>query len=236
MLKALLTALCLLLATPAWAITWVSGDIASATATSTVATFLTTNAIGDTGVACIALDQAGGARTVTGVSDNNAWTFGATVTNGNIRKEVWYRLSATEIDVNVEATFSASTDNSAMAVEFYRSVAAIGTNNTATGSSTTASVSLTTQDANNFVVGCLGFRSGTGAAWSAATGNLRNITDPLQSSATFMAAVDNTAASASSVTTSANIASSQAWAAVALELRSTVATPSVRQRSVMILP
>jgi hypothetical protein len=90
------------------------------------------------------------------------------------------------------------------------SVNASLTGNTATATSTTPSISVTTQDANDFVVA--GFHTGT--AMTTTSGNQRKS----ESVGFYMYGLDNTSATAGSVTLGGTMTSS-AWVAVAIELR-----------------
>jgi hypothetical protein len=127
---------------------------------------------------------------------------------------------------------SAGVDPSAINVQCYANAVALGTTNTNSGSGTTASVAIVTQDTNNFVVGGFAYRTGTGYTWSAATGNLRDNYDGTGASGTAIAAVDNTDALATSVTVSATLGGSEDWVAVAVELRSTITAPPSTRRPI----
>jgi hypothetical protein len=153
-------------------------------------------------------------------SAGSNWTFVNGVNNGvACREEVWISAVNSPAITSVQVNFSAAVTSGDAIVGEYSGVQSIGINNTNTGSTTLMTVALTTQDSNNWVVAGLGENSN--AVITAATGNLRDqITD---ANLKAQALVDNTVASAGSVTCSANLATSHTWAAVAVELR-TVAT------------
>lgn len=100
----------------------------------------------------------------------------------------------------------------------YSGIASIGQFNNANGSSAAPSQSITTQDANNFVV-MMSSSNGTDGIPTATTGNLRvaNRTGSASTDAAI-AVMDNTSASPGSVTNTAAITSS-AWVTSGLELR-----------------
>jgi len=111
----------------------------------------------------------------------------------------------------------------ALSVEEYASVGAIGGWVSATGSSTTPSVSITTTDSNNWIVAVTSNLGNAGIP-TANTGNLRDANRTgTTSSHVAIGACDNTVASPGSVTCSDTITSG-VWAAVGVELR-TVSTP-----------
>src|SRR5690348_6831437 len=167
--------------------------------------------------------------TVSSVVDSGGSTYTkiASVTNGTLILEIWATSATGSVaSTTVTVTWSAASRNHEMAACEYTGVAAIGTNNTASGSASPGSVSITTQDANNFVVAGIGVLAAN--AQTAQNGNLRlSITEGGAGSKSSLGEVDNTAASASSVTCSTTFTSA-AWGAVAVELRSVAGNnPSV---------
>ena len=94
----------------------------------------------------------------------------------------------------------------------------------ASGSSASPSISLTTQDSNNFIVSAMVHAAST-SGWTASVGNLRASIAGTSTDA-GVAGMDNTVASAGSVTTTATITSA-AWIAVAIELRSVASSAAV---------
>lgn len=167
------------------------------------------------------------ANNITSVTDSGGNSYVQEVNNTTFDSvasvQIWVCASSTAqlvggTDlVTVKATTASA---GVLCVLGYSGVQAIGTTaiNSSSIGSTSPTISLTTQDANNFVVAVLAV-GGVRQTWSANTGNLR---------ASFrltggrnMAVVDNTAASPSSVTCSATISSSNPWDCAAVELRST---------------
>lgn len=119
----------------------------------------------------------------------------------------------------ITVTFASSTRNAVGCGE-YSGVHAFGNvNNSATGSSASPGASVTTQDANNFVV-CGMSREGT-STWStrSGAGTLRKSLAGAGSTTPGIGISDNTSASPGSVTAGATISSSGAWCACAIELR-----------------
>jgi len=235
MIQTFITILCLFFATPVFgAISYDTGDEENDSAPLYIEAFLSSVA-NATCVAVVNLTQGGGALTVLEITDESSstWTFAAGVTTGApaTRVEIWYRLRMVADGDNVFLTPSAQIGSSALDVQCYLGVDSIGISDTATGSGTAPSISLTTQDANNFVVSGFGFAATEAAAFTADVGNLRHNYDGNGAGNAGIGVVDNTAASASSVTTSATLSSSQVWGAVALELRST-STPATGRRRV----
>jgi hypothetical protein len=113
----------------------------------------------------------------------------------------------------------------AISVEEYSGVSALGSWASATGTSTTPSVSITTIDSNNWIVAATSNLGNAGIP-TAGTGNLRDANRTgTTSSFVAIAACDNTVASAGSVTCSDTITSGT-WAAAAIELRTSSAAPS----------
>ena len=174
---------------------------------------------GNTLVVVVALN--GTAQTVSTVQDNNnSTTFAsANAVNNTNRVEVWSARNVTGSPTSVKVTLSASNLDWAMSVGEYSGVAVVGQNGTNSGNSADPTISLTTVDANNWVVA--GFCTTTPAATSK-TGNLRDAT---ASPAVVADALnDNTVAAPSSVTNAITHALA-VWAAVALELRTIYLAP-----------
>lgn len=119
------------------------------------------------------------------------------------------------------ANWSSANGSGNIVVVEYSGVSAFNASlsgNTATGTSSAPTITVTTEDANDYVVALIG--DSTSSITSASTGTWRlNAT----SNATYRAAViDNTAASAGSVTcTSGQTVGAAGWGVVAIELRST---------------
>jgi hypothetical protein len=164
--------------------------------------------------------------------DITTWNLATTITNGST-KLVLYTATVVNAFENIWAYLTAGIDASSNNAQCYTGVAAIGTTNTATGSSTAPSVALTTQDANNYVVTMCAFIGNT--SWAANVGNLRDNYDGGAVGQASIAAIDNTGA-AGSITTSATLGGSQAWACAAVELRSTLGANPRRPIAPMIFP
>ena len=117
--------------------------------------------------------------------------------------------------------FTGST-NYNLSVEEYSGVAAIGITRTATGTSATPGITVTTGDPNDWLVAVTS-SVGTSGVPAAGTGNLRNSGSTGSTSGSVAgAACDNTVASAGSLSCTTAIASG-AWSAAAVELRTTYA-------------
>jgi hypothetical protein len=233
MLKALLTALCLLLAGPAWgAITYDAGDVTAEQSLAYLPTY-PENTAPVTCVSFISLANTSGVQNVFVVENDppsGTWTKQTDIVFGDQTFEAWTAV-VTDASANVWAYFEgagAGLDGSGQNVQCYTGVVAIGTNDTSSGTSTAPSIALTTQDADNFVVS--GFAFLGNKTWTADVGNLRNNYDGGGSNGqNATAVVDNTDASATSITTSATISSSDSWAAIAIELRSTLGAGATRR-------
>jgi len=166
------------------------------------------------------------ANTVSTVVDapGNTYVFQNAINNGTVaRVEVWvahntaFQLTSTQ---NVTVTLNIGASNGATAIAGYSGVAAIGINGTNTGSSTTPTISLTTQDSNNFVLA--GFAAQGTATFSANVGILEAsaVTSGGSGSSNVGGALnDNTAGSPSSVVNTVTLSATNAWAAVGVELR-----------------
>lgn len=109
-------------------------------------------------------------------------------------------------------------------VRCYTGVDAIGTTASNTGTSTNPTVSLTTQDNNNWVVAA--FNSANDGPATALTGNLRDTGLQTGAQDVGTSSTDNTSVSVASVTNAVTLASST-WAALALELRAAQPTAAV---------
>lgn len=163
--------------------------------------------------------------TVSSITDTggSSYTLAAAVNNGTgLRTELWSTgagaaLASTSVTIHVS-----SSSVFAYAIDQYSGVAALGTNTTATGNGTAQNISLTTQDANNFVVAGVGVQSGaTTESWSATGGTNLRASGSNTSVGASQALADETAATASTITLTTNVTTGDPWAAAALELRST---------------
>ena len=208
------------------------GSIAFVTQNATAARGTSTSpaisvSAGQTLIVVAATDVAG--STITTVTDTGGDTFTkfATATNGGSQVTIWGVLSASS-STSVTCTINNNSGDIACMAATYTGVSSFGINNIATGSTANPSISLTTQDANNFVIA--GLSNLTTTASTAGTGTLRrDITFSSRGSIDADLA-DNTAASISSVTVSVTH-SATTWSAAAVELRSGAAggtTPCYR--------
>lgn len=189
--------------------------------TTTPVTMATTIPIGSDIVVFASNDT--GSLNVTSVTDSQGNSYSVVVqfVGGTQRIECWEAHSTTHA-LTTSDTVTINHANNAgvdwrIAVAAYSNVNAVGTTNTKTQTSTAPSISLTTQDANNFVVGLFTVFAGSTGTITANTGNLRVSGG---SNPAFIIVADNTAASATSVTVSINDTSSQGFDMIAVELRS----------------
>jgi hypothetical protein len=186
-------------------------------ATSCAAT-LPSVTVGNTNIVVVALRQGG--IPVSTISDG-ASTYSREVymdNTTNARTEIWSAKVASGASTTVTVTLSAGSAV-VCAVAQYSGVGALGLTNTNSGSGTSLTVSLTTQDNNNWVVA--GFaQQGTTGTLSANQGNLRQA-NKTTSGADYVkgALTDNTSATPASVANSVTATQSTFWAAAALELR-----------------
>jgi hypothetical protein len=157
--------------------------------------------------------------TVTSITDNgsNAWAVvvGRTPLNGTgtIGVEIWQECPAATAPTSVTVNFSSS-NNHAFIISDYTGTSGVGAHNSATGSSTSPAVSVTTGEANGWVVAAIGY-AGTGTI-TATAGTIRTQLN-MSVNGDSVAGGDNTSASAGSVTVSGTITSA-IWAAVAVEV------------------
>ena len=163
---------------------------------------------------------------VTSVTATDAtFTLVNAITNATSRAEIWSAR-------NIPAGITSVTVNTASATVFnvlvgeYSGVGSLGSSSTASGTGTNPTISLTTQDSNNWVVGGFSTEGTAIGSFSAQTGNLRASGLALGDGAPDVAGAltDNTSASPASVTNSVT-GSSGNWSAAAVELRSTTTAP-----------
>lgn len=209
-------------------IAWVSPSFkkTNTTALTTITITGVTVAAGNT--IMVMVGSASNTATISSVTDSagNVYTVDAGIANsttvwaGTARVLSALALSAGTITVTLAASATASAF-----VEVYSGVSAFGVVGAgSTGTSTNPNTSITTQDANNFVVGLETHRSG--ATVSVNQGNLRDsiLVPPASTTIPGGGAMDNTAASASAVTIGDTLSASAAWACFAIELRSATGT------------
>jgi hypothetical protein len=129
---------------------------------------------------------------------------------GFARQEVWICSSATNTATTVSAALTGIAQNNpssiGVAVMPYKNVASVGLVNTFTGHTNQPSGSLTTQDANNVVVGLLttnadGLDSGFGDTWatSPVNGTTRALINMVNTVDSDIVVLENTSATPSSV-------------------------------------
>jgi hypothetical protein len=163
-------------------------------------------------------------QTVSSVVDSGGSTYtklAGPIDDGTQVVEIWGTPATGSVaSSSVTVTWTAGSGRKGAAVEEYSGVVAIGNVATNSGTGTSPTVSLTTQDANNYVVA--GLNGDYDASITASVGTVRQtINAGTNLSAVLM---DNTSASAGSVTCTGTQAVSAAWAAAAVELRSVVST------------
>jgi hypothetical protein len=179
---------------------------------------------------------------VTGVTDNAAGGSsvytkrGEFVQSTSVKHEYWSTSAGgAKAATSVSVAFSGTNTDSGLVAAAYTGVLGIGAFVSGGGASGTHTLSLTTQDANNWVVAHFAVLDGA-TAITAGTGNLRQTDGDVSIQ---QGLVDNTAASASSVTCSLGAPTTTPWAAGALELRSVaggVATPAPLLGSLFVGP
>lgn len=191
----------------------------SGTGASPLAAALTLNA-GETGIVLATLNPT--TLAVTGVSDNAAGgssTYssppgGALNQGTSIRGECWRTGAGTgKASTSTSMAFSGTNTDSGLIAAAYTGVLAIGNFSITSGTGANPSITLATQDANNWVV--FGFALLNGGAITAGTGNLRQTDADLSIQD---ALVDNTSVGAGNVTGSITLAAGP-WVGWALELR-----------------
>lgn len=191
----------------------------SSTASSTATISNATTAIGDCVVVMVGIENT--AVSVSSVTDagGNTYMFLGAKTNSTGRVELWGFVSAKASTGTITVHFTGGTTAYEVAAWIGTGVLGFGVTVQNSGTSTTPSVSLTTQDSNNWIMAGA-VHVGTGA-FTIATGNLRK--DTSAGSANDGVIGDNTVASPGSVTNSYTITSS-AWAIAAVELRTVAPT------------
>lgn len=194
----------------------------STTAASPIACAFVTNS-GETGVVFVTIDLATDAtRVVTAVTDDAAggsstYAFQGAKTQGNIRSECWTTTAGgAKTAANLTVAISGTAADKGIMGRAYLGVVAIGayaSAGAATGSPST--VSLTTQDANNWVA------SGSAQLCAVTPTNNTGANFLADGNVTIEQAVnDNTVAGAASVTCSINDNSGTTpWAHGMIELR-----------------
>lgn len=155
--------------------------------------------------------------TVTTTAGDTA-TFQGAITSGNVREELWTVASAIGGSCRITATFVGTATDISIISGTYSGVVAFGNVSTASGATVSSlTQTLTTQDANNFIVGMFG-SDGT-SAWNS-TFNTGTFRQRLSQSGAMPCFGDNTVASAGSVSVKNTLsAGTPNVAGVAIELR-----------------
>ena len=212
---ALLFFLWLLFALPASAsITFVQTASNSATSGTTVAVTITT-----TGGNQLVLCSFSVTVHISSISSANSWAQQSGVQQGSGTTECWTPtvLSSTA-ETSITVTYNSTIVDSAVIVGEYSGALSYGLTNTASNASTTTqTISITTQDNNNFVVAGLGIP--TSATVTIQTGTERAF--KAVGAADQLWLVDNTSSTPASVTCSTTTAAVHAYGAAAIELRTT---------------
>src|SRR5438876_5879886 len=197
-----------------------SASTAMTTGSTSCAATLPSVTAGNTNIVVVALRQSGGAAPVSTISDG-ASTYSREVymdNAGNARTEIWSAKVAAGASTTVTVNLAAGSEV-VCAVAQYSGVGALGRTSTNSGSGTAPTVSVTTQDNNNWVVAGFAHQGATGTL-SANQGNLRQVKVTTGASYWVKGALtDNTSATPASVTNSVTATQSTNWAAAALELR-----------------
>jgi hypothetical protein len=167
----------------------------------------------------------GHVNAISDTAGSNAYTQLAWFCQNTTRIEVWGTLSIASTNTSgVITVTSASGTGSAPALIFdqYSGVVAFGTTQTAgANASTTATVSLTTQDNNDFVVAV--FAGHASNAFTFTVGTHRGSSAQNSVASVRGDSGDNTNATPASVTNTATMTSAD-WAAIAVKLRTSAAT------------
>ena len=190
----------------------------STTATSLSISYNSSNS--DTVVAVCALGNA--TSFISSITDSgSAWSFRAFAINGtSVRTEIWSTNAGGSVACHIVTIHTSGGTPASCALEEYAGVLSIGATAVNQATSGTMSVTLATQDANNYAVAGLGANSYFG--YNLSNGAVRQaggLTSNPGNNYVEMDLCDNTAATATSVTCS-SVSGSSPWAIATLELRS----------------
>lgn len=195
------------------AIAFVNGGSVSFT-TSTTATVTYTPTTGNAIIVYVGTSSSAPTMSVVD-NNNNPLKFGVIATNsGSIQA---FYGSAASGATSYKVTIGSSKTGWMLLLE-YSGVISVNDNltvNTATGSSTTPSITSTTLYNNSWLT--IGIVNTATISWTATTGNLR-INTTSGSSTARSASMDNTVATAGSLTCACIKSTANTWAIVALEL------------------
>jgi hypothetical protein len=225
--KRLIVTLSLLCCTPAWgAIAFVSASHSicsqSSSSSGSACTLAAPTTAGNTIVAGLTWSNASASiNTVAGNATSSYFFPYAQVCGANSCSAILICRNCASL-TSVTPNFTQSTQYN-LSAEEYSGVAAIGITRTATGTSTSPGITLTTGDPNDWLVAATSSPGSSGIP-AAGTGNLENAARSGSSSSSVAgAACDNTVATPGSLSCSTTITSG-AWSAVGVELRSTYPT------------
>jgi hypothetical protein len=180
---------------------------------------------GNTIVAVCALGST--ASSVASITDSGSfWAFRAFVNNGSaVRTEIWSTAAGGSVASQAFKISFSSGAPASCALEEYAGVQSIGTTATTEATSGNWSVSLATQDPGDYVVAGIGANSYYGYTTISGTSRqLGGLTSNAGNNYAEIALCDSTAATPSVVSCS-SVSGPAPWAAPAVELRSTGATP-----------
>lgn len=174
-------------------------------------------------------------QTVTGITDTGGSSILSRVgplSDSTQVVEIWSTSpTGSTSSTSITATWSDSAGRRSLIVLEFDGVTLLGNTATNSGTGTNPTVSLTTQDANNWVVANL-----LGDFSNVITASVGTVRQTNQSGATTsQAGMTNTSASAGSVTCTGTQAESDLWVAAALELRS-VSSGSLIHRNGPTIP
>lgn len=195
-------------------------------ATTPIAATITINA-GETGVLFFLSAFSTGVATVSSVTGGGTWTKrgSSTANQGGHVMEMWATdagAATAASSVSVAFTGGHSGDDAGLMVLAYTGALAIGNTNIANAATNPETISITTQDPNNFVVAVLTYTDASVADPGGGLGTQRNVIQFVSASDIYMFGKDNTSATATSVTCSkGNFSPAADWVAAAIELRST---------------
>src|SRR3989304_8830692 len=141
------------------------------TAQSSNRAFASNVTAGNTIIVCVVNGVGGGAAIVTSVTDTLSNTYvqaGVGNTHGNFREEIWYALNISGGSCTVTVNMNKSTDLSFTISEFsgIATSSAVDVTGGATGTSTQATVNLTTTNSDDVLVGVMDHAGSTQALTS----------------------------------------------------------------------
>lgn len=198
-------------------------------------TGLATVTAGNAVIIGIAVDVSTIAMVTVTTTVGDTATFQGAITSGNVREELWSIASAVGGSCRITATFVGTATDISIISGAYSGVVAFGNVTTASGATVSnLTQTLTTQDANNFIVGVFG-SDGT-STWNA-TFNTGTFRQRLSQSGAEPCFGDNTVASPGSVSVKNTLgAGTPNVAGVAIELRTSGSGPTTSVKSQSLGP